>query len=312
MLPDFEAWAIFACVVEHRSFTAAAEALGLSKATVSKAIARLETSLGAALFHRTSRRLSLTETGKALSGHAARILAEAQAAEEIARGEAREPSGTVRLAAPMSFGLLHVAPAIADFLAANPAIRVDLDLSDERRDIVELGFDIALRIAALPDSSLKSRKLGDIDTRIVAAPAYFKRHGRPKHPAELAHHACFGYANVPASEGWRFRGPGGEEAVVRPGGPLRTNSGEAMLPALRAGLGIATLPHFIVEQDLAAGALEAILPGWRRPPVALHLLTPPGALRPKRVALLIDFLTERFRKLCAAGSKAPSTARLGD
>src|SRR3546814_17001553 len=146
-LPDFEAWAMFAAVVEHRSFTAAAKALGLSKATVSKAISRLESSIGATLFHRTSRRLSLTETGLRLSERAARILAEAVAAEEAAHDEASSPKGTIRLAAPMSFGLLHVAPSVADFLEQYPALTIDLHLSDEKIDIYDLGFVLLLQLS---------------------------------------------------------------------------------------------------------------------------------------------------------------------
>lgn len=304
-LPDFEAWAIFASVHEHRSFTAAAEALGLSKATVSKAVTRLEAHLGTALFHRTSRRLSLTESGKALAVHAARMLAEAEAAEEAARDEASAPTGLVRVAAPMTFGLMHVAPAVADFLTQHPGIKVDLHLSDEKIDIIDMGFDIALRIAALPDSSLRARRLGDITAHIVAAPAYFEKHGRPTHPAQLAEHQCLSYAYVATPDLWRFHGPGGEEASVRLNGPLRCNSGEAMLPALRAGLGIARLPGFIVDADIAAGALEPVLQNWSMTPVALHLLSPPGGLRPARVELLIAFLSGRFRAICAHESRPP-------
>jgi len=301
-LPDFEAWAIFASVVEHRSFTSAAEALSLSKATVSKAITRLEANLGTALFHRTSRRLSLTESGKALAGRAARILAEAVEAEEAARAESSQPSGTVRIAAPMTFGLIHVGPAIADFLVEHPGIAVDLHLSDEKIDIIEMGFDIALRIAVLPDSSLRARRLGNIPAHLVASPAYLERRGTPSHPAQLAEHACLSYAYVANPDLWRFRGPGGEEVAVRLKGPLRTNSGEAMKPALCAGLGIAWLPAFIIEEDLATGRLVPILKDWTGDPVALHLLSPPGGPRPARVELMIAFLSSRFKTLCASQS----------
>ncbi|MCM8731750.1 LysR family transcriptional regulator [Hephaestia sp. GCM10023244] len=293
-LPDFEAWAIFATVVEQRSFSGAAEAIGLSKATVSKAVSRLETQLGTSLFHRTSRRLTLTESGKALADHARRIVAEGVAAEEAARDSATLPAGLVRVAAPMTFGMAYLAPAIAEFLAAHPDIEIDLNLSDARVDIVAEGFDIALRIADLPDSSLRARRLCGIAVYVVAAPSYLARHGRPTHPAQLAEHECIGYTNAPGAT-WRFTGPDGEEAAVRPTGRLTSNSGDAMLPALRAGLGIARLPDFIVDADIAAGTLEAILPDWRPPPIALHLMTPPSPLRPARVEALIDFLAARFR-----------------
>lgn len=295
-LPDFEAWAIFACVVEHRSFSGAAAAIGVSKATVSKAIARLEAQLGTALFHRTSRRLTLTDSGTALAERAGRILAEAQAAEEAAIDSAKAPSGLVRIAAPITFGIRFVADAISDLIAEHPGIQIDLRLSDARVDIVADGFDIALRIADLPDSSLRARRLSPIQARVVAAPAYLEQHGTPRHPADLAHHACFLYAN--AIGAWQFRKADGEEAAVRPAGPLITDNGDAMIPALLAGLGIARLPDFIIDRELADGRLVEILADWSPRNIALHLLTPPSTLRPARVELVIDFLSQRFRNLC--------------
>jgi len=299
-LPDFEAWAMFAAVVEHRSFTAAADALGVSKATVSKAVTRLEANLGTALFHRTSRRLSLTESGRPLADHARRILADAEAAEEAARDGATALSGTIRVAAPMTFGLMHVAPAVADFITDHPGISIDLHLNDEKIDIIEMGFDMALRIASLPDSSLRARRLGDVHAHVVAAPAYLERRGTPSHPAQLAEHDCLIYTNVATPDTWRFRNAEREEAVVRLKGPIRTNNGDAMIPALCAGLGIAVLPGFIVDAHIASGRLVTILHDWMRPdPVGLHLVSPPGALRPARVERLIEFLAQRFKKLCA-------------
>lgn len=292
-LPDLEAWAVFAAVVEHRSFTTAADALGVSKSTVSKAVTRLEARLGQSLFHRTSRRLALTEAGKPLAERAARILAEAYAAEEAARDAGAGLAGRIRLAAPLGFGVANVAPLVAAFLAEHPGIEIDLHLSDARVDVVADGFDLALRIADLPDSSLRARKLCTIDGHIVAAPAYLAARGEPAHPADLAHHRLLGYANVPGP--WRLHGPGGEEVTVRPAGPLTVNSGEAMLPALLAGLGIARLPGFIVGPHLASGALTEILAPWRGPPTGLHLLTPPSPLRPARVAALMAFLIARLR-----------------
>jgi len=291
-LPDLEAWAIFAAVVEHRSFSGAADAIGLSKATVSKAVARLEAHLGQSLFHRTSRRLALTEAGRPLSEHAARILAEAQAAEEAARDSASAPTGRVRMAAPMSFGIKTIAPIIADFLAAHPGIEIELHLSDARVDIVAEGYDIALRIADLPDSSLRARRLRSLTTHIVAAPAYLVRHGTPTHPAQLGEHRLFTYTNVTGP--WRFHGPDGAEVSVKPAGPLSTNSGEAMLPALLAGLGIVRLPDFILGDAIERGALVELLKPWQPGPIGLHLLTPPSPLRPARVEALIAFLAARI------------------
>ncbi len=292
-LPDLEAWAIFATVAEHRSFTAAADALGLSKATVSKAVSRLEADLGQSLFHRTSRRLSLTEAGRPLAEHAALILASAQAAEEAARDAASAPAGRIRLAAPMTFGVSHVAPLLAEFLAAHPGIEVELNLSDARVDIVAEGFDVALRIAELPDSSLRARRLCSINSYLVAAPSYLARHGTPTHPGQLGDHALLGYTNV--SGPWRFRGPDGTEVSVKAQGPIAANSGEALMPALTGGLGIARLPAFILGDTMETGAVVEILRDWRPAPVGLHLLTPPSPLRPARVEALIAFLSDRLR-----------------
>jgi DNA-binding transcriptional LysR family regulator len=297
-LPDFEAWAIFASVVEHRSFSGAADALAVSKATVSKAITRLEARLGTSLFHRTSRRLTLTESGRALAEHAQRILSEGEAAEEAAFESASAPAGIVRVAAPLTFGILHLSPVLAEFMAMHPGIRIDLRLSDAFVDIVGEGIDVAIRIAELPDSSLRARRLGPVTTHIVGSPGYWDRAGRPRHPADLAHHACFIYTNTATPELWRFRRAGGEEASVRIEGPIRTDNGDAMLPALRAGLGVARLPGFLVDEDIAGGRLEPVLADWTGGAAGLHLLTPPGALRPARVEALIDFLSDRLRKSC--------------
>ncbi|TGX53997.1 LysR family transcriptional regulator [Sphingomonas gei] len=297
-LPDFEAWAIFASVVEHRSFSGAADALAVSKATVSKAITRLEARLGTSLFHRTSRRLTLTDSGRALADHAQRILSEGQTAEEAAFESASAPVGLVRLAAPLTFGIRHLAPTLAEFMALHPGIKIDLRLSDAFVDIVGEGIDIAIRIAELPDSSLRARRLGPVNVHIVASPAYFDRVGRPRHPADLAHHACFVYTNTATPDVWRFRRPGGEEAAVRIDGPIRTDNGDAMLPALRAGLGVARLPDFLVAEELAAGRLESVLDDWAIGAPGLHLLTPPGTLRPARVEALIDFLSDRLKRIC--------------
>lgn len=292
-LPDLEAWAIFAEVAQHRSFSAAAEAIGLSKATVSKAVSRLEAQLGQSLFHRTSRRLALTEAGRPLADHAARVLAEARTAEELARDGASAPAGRVRLAAPMTFGVSKVATILPEFLAAHPGIDIELHLSDARVDIVAEGFDIALRIADLPDSSLRARRLCGIQAYLVAAPAYLERAGTPSHPGQLGEHKLLGYTNLPGP--WRFKGPGGAEVSVRADGPLAANSGDAIMPTLLAGLGIARLPGFVLGDALANGLVVEILPDWRLSPTALHLMTPPSPLRPARVEALIAFLSDRLR-----------------
>lgn len=291
-LPDFEAWAIFAKVVETGSFGAASVELSLSKATVSKAVGRLEARIGARLFHRTSRRLALTEAGLAARDDAARILAEGEAAEARATAGVSLPRGLVRLAAPMSFGVLHVAPLLPAFLENHPAVSVDLHLADSVIDLVGGGFDIGLRIAALPDSSLRARRLCPVHRSLVATPGYLDRRGRPAHPDELSDHACLGYAYLPSPDRWRFRHADGREAHVVPGGPMRANNADALAPALRAGLGLALQPDFMIYDDLAAGRLERVLPDWSAPPIALHLVMPPGEPRPARVTALIGYLAE--------------------
>jgi DNA-binding transcriptional LysR family regulator len=295
-LPDFEALAIFAKVVELRSFAAAAGELALSKATVSKAVTRLEERLGARLFNRTSRRLALTDAGQKLSERAARLLADGEAAENDALSQSVAPRGLVRLAVPMTFGVKVVAPILPEFLKQYPDVSVDLHLSDAMIDLIGEGFDLGLRIASLPDSSLIARRLCAMPRYTVAAPAYLKRYGRPTHPMHLAQHRCFAYAYLSTPNVWHYTNAAGEQASVRPAGPLRVNNGEAVMPALLAGLGIADLPDFFVGDAIASGEVEVILKGWKQTEGALHLVMPPGGPRPARVEALAAFLAGHFAK----------------
>jgi DNA-binding transcriptional LysR family regulator len=289
-LPDLEGLAIFAKVAETRSFAAAAAELNLSKATVSKAVGRVEAKLKTRLFDRTSRRIALTEAGRQLSDRASRVLAEGEAAEDEALARSSAVRGLVRLAAPMSFGVLHVAPLLPEFLARYPEVAIDLNLSDATVDMIGDGFDAAIRIGVLPDSSLIARRLCGMPRYLVGSPSYLKKHGRPRHPLNIADHVWITYGHGTATETWRFRHKNGKSASVRPSGPLRVNNGDAMMPALIAGTGLAVLPEFIVRDALADGRLERLLPDWSLPSGSVHWVTPPGGQRPRRVDILSEFV----------------------
>jgi DNA-binding transcriptional LysR family regulator len=295
-LPDFEAWAIFAKVAERQSFSRAAAELGSSKATVSKAVSRLELRIGAPLFHRSTRRLSLTEAGRGALVNAERILSAGITAELDAIAQSATPRGLVRFAAPMSFGINHVAPILPAFFEAYPEVSVDLHLSDDMDNLIDGGFDLALRIAQLSDSTLKARRLCQVRRRLVGAKHYLDQRGRPEHPSELEQHVCLGYAYLPTRNRWHFLHTSGAEAVVTPVGPLKANNADALTSTVLAGLGLAIQPDFIIWRDLASGRLEAVMEDWSLPPIALNIVTPPGGLRPPRVTALIEFLVTRLAK----------------
>src|SRR5258708_28326271 len=271
-LPDLEGLAIFAKVAETRSFAAAAAELKLSKATVSKAVSRVEAKLKTRLFNRTLRRIALTEAGRHLFDRAWHILAEGEAAEDEALARSSAVRGLVRLTAPMSFGVLHVAPLLPEFLAKYPEVSIDLHLSDAMVDMIGDGFDAAIRIAALLDSSLIARRLCGIPRHLVGSPSYLKKHGRPRPPLHLAEHVCITYGHRPPAQTWRFTHKNGKSATVRPSSPLRVNNGDAMMPAFIAGVALGILPQFIFRNDLEAGRLERSLAHRSLPSARLYLL----------------------------------------
>ncbi|WP_406238128.1 LysR substrate-binding domain-containing protein [Acetobacter orientalis] len=296
-LPDFEAWAIFAKVAEFGSFSRAAEDVLLSKPTVSKAINRLEQSLGVSLFSRNSRHLSLTETGRALLGYANKIVLEAQAAEAEARGNLQRPSGRVRVAAPMTFGISHLAPLLPEFMQRYPEIELNISFNDATVDLVADGFDIALRISSLADSSLRAKKICDVRLLLVAAPTWFATAGNLTHPRDLAGHKGFVYTHNTGPGIIRLRQRGsGKEFILTQKASLLADNAEAFMPALTQGLGYGLFPDFMVRTDLNNGRLQQILPEWEGALIDVYLLTPPSSIRPPRVTALLEYLMQAFER----------------
>ena len=293
-LPDFEGLAMFAKVAEEGSYAGAARAMDVSVATVSRAVSRLEDRLGGRLFNRTSRHLALTEFGQGLAGRATNIYAEAEAIEHTALETAKRPRGLVRLAVPMAFGNRWVAPLLPEFFRLYPDISVDLHLSDDQVDLISDGFDAALRIAVLEESSLVAKQLTTVRRFILAAPAYLSRYGRPQQPDDLTAHHCLGYAYRARRDVWRFTHGDGRTATVTPVGPLRVTNVEALIPTLLAGQAIGELPEFIASDLIQSGRLEMILPDWAMALGGLYFVTPTTRARSAKVAALSTFLTERL------------------
>lgn len=307
-LPDFEGLAMFARVAEERSFAGAARVMGVSVATVSRAVARLEERLGARLLNRTSRQLALTEFGRGVAENAQNVVRAAEAAEGAAREQSAQPRGLIRLSVPMSFGLRWVAPLLPLFLRTYPDVSIDLHLTDAQVDLVADGFDAALRIAALPDSSLVARRLCAVRPLVVAAPAYLAQHGTPQHPSELAHHACLGYAFRARSDIWRFTNATGDEVSIKPVGPLRVTNADALIPTVLAGLAIAEFPEFICADQVRDGSLVPILHDWTLPHGGLYFVTPSARTRPAKVTALAAFFVEHLSQPSWQVARASSTS----
>lgn len=287
--------AVFVRVVEAGSFTAAAEQLGLSQSAVSKCVTRLETHLGTRLLNRSTRKFSLTEAGSALHARGRRALDELEQAElEVARLQT-EPRGVLRVNAPMSFGILHLAPALAKFLNHYPALTVDLQLDDRIVDLVEEGFDCAIRIKALTDSALVARKLAPCRMAVCASPDYLKRRGTPTTPDALRDHACLVYTYRDDPNEWVFRGPDNRELKVAVGGRLRCNNGLIHRDAALAGLGILVTPTFYVGDELRSGRLQTILTDYTPiPEPSLYVVYPERRHLSPKVRAFVDFLAARF------------------
>ncbi len=300
--------AIFVAVAETEGFSAAAKRLGASKAMVSVAIARLEARLGVRLFQRTTRRLSLTEAGAATLPHAQRSLLAARDAEEAATQALASPRGVLRVSAPMSFGLLHVVPALGAFAKAHAEVQVDLVLDDRIVDLVEGGFDLAIRIAALPDSGLIAHRIGTNRSVLVAHPEYLARAGTPRTPGELAEHAVLLYTLSTSGSRWPLT-RGAKTETIRVSGPLKVNSSLALHRAVHAGLGIARIPLFAVGEDLARGALVQVLPDWKSPEQGIFAVTTAREYLPRKTRAFIDFFRERIGEPAHWDRDLPTPAR---
>ena len=290
----FAAIAAFVRVVEAGSFARAAERLGVSVSSVSRQVAELEAHLDTRLLNRTTRRLSLTESGRAFHERAVQLLADLEEAERSANAGTVEPRGTLRLASSNTFGARHLAPAIAEFVARHPAVRFDVELSDRVTDLVEEGFDIAVRIGEIGSQNLVGRKVGVTRLVCCAAPAYVEKHGAPRTPQDLARHSCLTYEYAPQRGVWTFRDAKGGEHAVRVAGPVHGNSGRLLEALAAEGLGIAFEPDFIVGPDIRSGRLVTLLPQYAAAPTPIHVVYPSRRHLSAKVRVFTDFLAARF------------------
>jgi DNA-binding transcriptional LysR family regulator len=293
-MPDFEAWAIFAKVAEKGSFSQAADELGLAKTTVSKAVTRLEERMRTTLLHRTTRQLSLTESGRVSLERALRIFSDGVAVEAEILEEAAIPRGLVRVASTVAFGIDQLAKVLPGFMKRYSEIEVDLCLTDDRVDLVASGLDLALRIGPVADSSMRISRLFSFRAPVVGSPEFFERHGRPKHPNDLSRMPALIFTHILGADVWHFSHPQHGACDVQVAGPIRVNNGVAAIPALVAGIGMTAVPEAYVAQELSDGRLEAVLSDWTVAPPPLHVLTPPGRARPARVRVLIEYLRQHF------------------
>lgn len=291
MLNDIE---IFVKVVECGSFTEAAERLGVSKSVVSKYVTRLETELNARLLNRTTRRLSLTEAGRAFYERSAQSLSEIEdAVQEVSR-MAGKPTGVLKLNTPMSFGILHVAPYLPEFMRRYPDISVEMNLDDRKVDIIEPGFDVSIRVAHLPDASFVARRLGPCRHHIVAAVDYVERYGRPHVPADLTKHNVLHYQHQASMTEWHFQSPEGAVASVTVGGRLRINNSLALREAVLGGLGVARMPSFAVASDIRNGHLIDLLPGYSTLELSIYAIYPERRHLSPKARVFVDFMAEKI------------------
>ena len=284
---------VFAKVVAKQSFSGAARELRLSQAVVSKHVRALEDWLGAQLLNRTTRRLNLTEIGALVYEHCERILDEIDEVQQSTSALQTAPRGVLHLAAPVSFGITQLGPALADYLARYPDVVVDVRLDDRLVDLVEEGFDLALRVGALKDSSLIARRLAPVHFVLCASPGYVKQYGAPRKPDDLSNHRCLFYSMRAIPGEWCFVGQEGEVAF-RISGRFRSNNGNMLYAAMLAGAGIGYVPTFVAGRDLAEGRVVSLMPDYRPVESELSAVYPPAKHPSAKVRSLIDFLAARF------------------
>lgn len=284
---------VFLAVVDAGSFIAGGRALGLTRSAAGKAVARLEDRLGVRLLNRSTRALSLTDEGRSFHAQGAEILAAIDNAESSVAAGGGTPRGTLRVTVPDAFGRLVVAPLLRQYLEAWPEVQVEVNFTDRLVDLVEEGFDLALRIGAADlDASLVSRVVASYRPFLCASPAYLARHGEPTHPDDLARHDCLLFSSRGRRQAWRLRDPDGQWAKAEGRSRLRMDSGEAIRDAAVAGLGIGLLPAFLVEGDLAAGRLQAVLPAADLGEVKIVAIYPTRRHLEPRVRRFIDLLVQ--------------------
>ena len=283
----------FTKVVQHSSFAAAARDLRLSRSAVSKHVIELEQELGVQLLSRTTRSVTATENGQAYYERCLAILSDLEEADLSATRLQAEVRGLLRINAPMSFGTLHLARAVADFMEKYPDLRIQLLLSDQQVDPVQEGFDVTLRIADLPSSSMIARRIAPARRAICASPSYLARHGTPKHPDDLRGHACLTYGHLATGNQWKLTGPDGDHWIAIPW-TLCTNNAEVLRDAAVQGRGVALLPTFIAGADFQQGRLATILPGYQAPEISIYAIYPATRHLSLKVRVFIDFLVERF------------------
>lgn len=290
----FTSMQAFVAVVEAGGFSAAAARLPISRAGVSKHVSELETHLGVRLLNRTTRRLSLTEAGRAYYERCVQILDDVADSECVATGLSSEPYGVLRLNAPMSFGIKQLAPRLHRFYQRYPRVEVALNLSDRFVDVVEEGYDLVIRIARLKDSSLIARQIAPCRHVLCASPSYLQQHGSPQNPAELSAHRCLHYSHLESGREWHLEGPDGEQRIPVPSA-LTANNGDVICRAACDGMGIALLPDFIVAEAIQADHLRIVLPDYCPPLLHIYALYPSRKYMSVKVRHFIDFLLEEFK-----------------